>query len=262
VPRKKVGTTEISRLKVLAAGDERAFRECAEELLRSGDRMAREAALEALIQRPLPALRPALRELYLELDADGLKRDQGAPMRSSVVQLLKEFGDLRDIDIALRACDTHESAFGEDITWRLRVYGLRMLAEMDPEMFPFIAVEPLIPDEGRPRHEEEISTALQLLAAMGQLAIVYYWLSSGVRPPGVIAAVFGLLVSAKISAELYEYLAILLAGTARPPLLRLLERELRRGRRPKVVAAALQVRPTPESAKILKRWEEGEEYAD
>jgi hypothetical protein len=69
------------------------------------------------------------------------------------------------------------------------------------------------------------------------------------------------LFMSRSSDELYEYLAILLAGTARPPLLRILERELRRGRRPKVVAAALQVRPTPESEAILKRWDEGDDYA-
>ena len=46
--KKKAGASvNLSRLKVLAAGDEAPFREHIIELLASGDRLAREAALEA-----------------------------------------------------------------------------------------------------------------------------------------------------------------------------------------------------------------------
>lgn len=70
------------------------------------------------------------------------------------------------------------------------------------------------------------------------------------------------LLRAKISDELYNYLAVLLAGTGRPSLLAILERELRRGHRPTVIAEALAIRPTPPSLAILKRWEDGEPYDD
>ena len=66
------------------------------------------------------------------------------------------------------------------------------------------------------------------------------------------------MMSAKISDELYNYLAVLLAGTNRSPLLRILEEQLHAGRRPRVIAAALRIRPTAEQEAILRRWEDGD----
>jgi hypothetical protein len=66
----------------------------------------------------------------------------------------------------------------------------------------------------------------------------------------------GRLMGTKLSDELFNYLALLLASTNRPPLLQILEHELHSGRRPKLVEAALRVRPTPEQESILTRWED------
>ncbi|HEX5480723.1 MAG TPA: hypothetical protein VFY79_13490 [Dehalococcoidia bacterium] len=66
----------------------------------------------------------------------------------------------------------------------------------------------------------------------------------------------GGLMSAKISDELYNYLAVLLASTNRSPLLAILEEQLRHGRRSNIIEAALRVRTTPEQEAILRRWEE------
>jgi hypothetical protein len=66
------------------------------------------------------------------------------------------------------------------------------------------------------------------------------------------------MISAKISDDLYHYLAVLLASTNRGPLLDILRQQLRRGRRPKLVADALRIRTTPEQAEILRKWEDGE----
>lgn len=63
------------------------------------------------------------------------------------------------------------------------------------------------------------------------------------------------LMSGRISDELYSYLAMLLAATNRAPLLAVLEEQLNRGRRPKLVLAALQVRPTDEQQAMVARWE-------
>jgi hypothetical protein len=49
---------------------------------------------------------------------------------------------------------------------------------------------------------------------------------------------------------------MLLASTNRLALLDILEQQLHRGRRPKLVADALSVRPTPEQRAILQRWED------
>jgi hypothetical protein len=301
--KRRTAPVEISRLHVLAATDERAFLDLALELLSSGDRLAREAAVEALAERPLAGARTALRELYFELDADGARHDQGALMRTSIVRALRGIGDLRDRDVAVRACDAREMAFGEDIAWHLRAHGLRMLAEIDAELFPYFAVEHL--DDTAGAGGEPANTAFQLLAAIGQHAPIYQWLlrvEGDTRvaavfelftqaPPEVVArfvaraaetavrredeamctliaeAVVNLdladsygalarMLSAKISDELYNYLSVLLAGTNRRALLEILEEQLHNGRRPRIVAAALRIRPTPEQEAILRRWEE------
>ena len=101
---------DVSRLKVLAAGDEQPFATYVLELLASGDRLAREAALDALLERPLPRLREQLRALYFELDRDGEKRDPGAHLRTRIARLLLAASKTsRDVDIALRAGDTSRS---------------------------------------------------------------------------------------------------------------------------------------------------------
>lgn len=308
--RRRTTNAELSRLKVMLAGDERAFRDYALELLASGERLAREAALEALVERPLPAARDALRSLYFELAADGLKRDQGATMRVAIVRVLQQIGDVRDRDVAINAVDAREVVFGEDVAWQLRVHGLRLSADVGPDLFPFLAIEHLDDyDEVSVRQMEPANTAFQLLAGTGNYVALYQWLISGEHAPTIVAAAFELLaegprevaqryvsravqtalrrgddapaivlaeaivrleladsypalsdlMSAKISDELYNYLAVLLAGTNRAELLAILEDQLHRGRRPKVIAEALRIRPTPEQDAILRRWEAGDE---
>lgn len=118
-PKKRPASRELSRLTVLAAGDERAFCAYAIELLASGQRLAREAALNALVERPLPEARGALRDLYFELDADGLKRDQAARMRGAIVRILRALRDVRDADVGARASETVEMLMGDDATYEL-----------------------------------------------------------------------------------------------------------------------------------------------
>jgi hypothetical protein len=303
-PRKHAAAPELSRLKVLAAADPAAFRDYAIELLTSGGRLAREAALSALVERPLPEARPALRSLYFALDRDGLKLDQGALQRVPIVRVLTALGDTRDADVAARAASTVEVAMGEDISWQLRVLGLRLLADVAPDLFPYLAVEHL--DDYGGIDGEPANTAFQLLAGTEHYLPIYQWLISGERDPALVAPAFELLggapqvvvqryvtrtmeaairrkheplctalaeaivqreiedaypalselMFAKLSDELYNYLAVLLAGTNRAPLLAILEDQLHRGRYQKAVEAALRIRTTPEQAAILRRWEE------
>lgn len=306
-PRSAASTAAAARLKVLAAGDERAFAAYALELLDAPQRLDREAALEALVERPLASVRDRLRALYNELDADGNKRDQGAIQRTHIVRILRSIGDRRDIAIAARASETSETAFGEDITWQLRAHALRMLAEMDPESFPYYAVEHL--DDANEAQPEPAKTAFQLLDATQNYVPVYQWLIGPGRESPQFAGVLELftaaptpivrrlmarladdaarrgdepictviaesivnleiegsypalerILNARISTELYNYVAVLLAATNRAPLLAILERELHRGRHSRIVEQALRVRTTPEQAAILQRWDDGEE---
>lgn len=241
--------------------------------------------------------------MFFELAEDGLKRDQGAMMRITIVRILRALGDARDGDVALGACDTHEIAFGEDIAASLRAHGLMLLADLAPERFPFIAIEHL---DDRGTNGEPANTTFQLLAGTSNHAAIYQWLLGANPADPLIAGVFDLLaegppepieryasralagatreggealatavvetvvrleleacysaigqvMSAKISDELYDYLAVLLASTNRPPLLAILEEQLHHGRRSKIVEAALRVRTTPEQEAILRRWEE------
>jgi hypothetical protein len=187
--KKRPSSAELSRLKVLAAGDERAFAAHAAELLRSGDRLAREAALEALLERPLPALREPLHDLYFELDADGLKRDQGATLRTSIVRILGEISDVRDRDLAIRAASAFESVYADDLSWTLRVHGLRLLADLDPALFPYYAVEHL--DDNTGVAGEPANTVLQLLAGTGNHVPIYQWLIGGEHAPALVPVAFG-----------------------------------------------------------------------
>ena len=306
--KKHRATADTSRLTVLAAsGDDRAFAAAALDVLASKQRLQREAALDALVEHPLPAVRDPVRALYFELDEDPLKRDQGATMRVAIVRILRAIHDTRDVDIAVRAADAREIAFGEDIAWKLRVHGLALLAEIAPELFPYYAVEHL--DDNAGIDGEPANSAFQLLSAVGHHVSIYQWLISGERPPALVPVAVELLreaprrivqryiataveqairtddeplatvlaetivrddiadaypslarlMSSKVSDELYNYLAVLLAATNRPPLLAILEEQLHRGRRANIVADALRIRPTDEQAAILRRWEDGDE---
>ena len=251
-------------------------------------------------------MREPLRDLYFELAADGLKRDQGATLRVGIVRILAKLGDVRDRDVAINAASTFERVCEDDLTWTLRVHGLRMVADLDPALFPYYAVEHL--DDNTGIGGEPANTASQLLAGTGNYVPIYQWLLAGDRHPALVAAAFELLaggpreiverfaaqamelvirradealatalaeaivnlelensydalsglMAAKLSDELYNYLAVLLAGTNRAPLLAILEHELHRGRRPRIIAEALRIRTTPEQAAILRRWEEDE----
>jgi hypothetical protein len=303
-PRRRAATSvNASRLKVLAAGEEGPFRDAIAEMLDSGDRLTREAALDALLERPLAGLRERLRALYAEADGAGEKLDPGAHIRERIAQLLLRYEDARDGDIGLRASDTYETSMGVDSTANLRALGLKIVAMADPELFPYVAAEHV--NDAPDWSPEPANTALQLLAATGHEVSVYQWLVGGEHDPALIEAAVGLLADAPaavlsrcmaqlargalarndealltklaetivereledaygqlvaivhggISAELYAYLALLLAGTNRPALLAILDGEMADVLRRPAIVAALRVRTTPEQEAILKRWD-------
>ena len=307
--RKQRPSIDRARLKVLASADDAAFLGFVMELLASPKRLDREAALEALVERPLPAARDALRTLYADLDDDGAKRDQGAPQRTAILRYLMAQPLPGDADIAARASETVEILLGDDVTAGLRALGLRLLAHVAPDVLPFYAVEQLAESERQrsvPRDDgEPTATALRLLAATGNFPALYQWLlgpghgspnlvrafeAFSDAPPAIIRRyvgrevtvalrrddetlltvfaetivqlelgdayeVIGHMMVAKVSDELYAYLAMLCAGTNRPPLLTILEQQLHTGRRPQLILEALRVRTTDEQRSIIKRWE-------
>jgi hypothetical protein len=189
--RKPQPSASRARLTVLASADDDAFLDYALELLRSRQRLDREAALEALVARPLPGARDTLRALYLELDSDGNKLDQGGAQRAAILRYLLEAGLPQDTDVAIRACERTEIVFGDDVTYNLRSLGLRLLARLAPEELPYYAIELLDLDENHPPRDdgEPAATAIRLLAGTGHLATLYYWLrTSGRGSPNLIRA--------------------------------------------------------------------------
>jgi hypothetical protein len=191
-PKKRPASRELSRLTVLAAGDDRAaFGAYALELLASRDRLAREAALEALLDRPVAGTRDALRELYFELDGQRDKLDAGAHLRTAVARLLLAGEDARDVDIGLRAADTYEKSMGVDSTANLRSLGLKIIAAADPDLFPYVAAEHI--DDSSTFSPEPANTALQLLAGTGHQLSVYQWIVSGPHDADLVEAALGLL---------------------------------------------------------------------
>jgi hypothetical protein len=186
--RKQQPNAARARLDVLAASDDEAtFLRVALETLASAKRLDREAALEALANRPLPGARDAASKLYLELDQDGLKRDQGCGMRGNIVLILTAIADSRDTPIAVRASETSEKVFGDDVAYGLRMRGLQMLARIAPDVFPYYAIERL--DDATPYDDEPAATAIRLLAATGNHAALYGWLRGpGMESPNLIRA--------------------------------------------------------------------------
>jgi hypothetical protein len=193
-PKKRPASRDLSRLKVLSAGDEQDFAAYVLELLASNDRLAREAALDALLERPLPRLRERLRALYFDVDREGEKLDPGAHIRARIAQLLLAGEDARDTDIALRAADTYEKSMGVDATSNLRALGLKIIASADPDLFPYVAAEHV--DDASTFSPEPANTALQLLASTGHEVSVYQWIVSGTHDPVLIEAAIDLLQDA------------------------------------------------------------------
>ena len=192
--KKRGASPDLSRLRVLAVGEEAPFRDLIVDLLASGDRLAREAALEALAERPLSGMRDQLRALYQEVGG-GEKHDPGGRIRGGVIHLLIEHADIRDTDIGVRAADTREQSMGVDGTANLRALGLRLIAVTDPDLFPFVAAEHV--NDASTFSPEPANTALQLLANTGHQLSVYQWLvGRDDHEPALVEAAVELLTDA------------------------------------------------------------------
>jgi hypothetical protein len=201
-------------------------------------------------------------------------------LRIRILRYLVELSDARDGDVGAAASACFEQLLGDDVTYELRTLGLRLLANINDPLLMYYAVEHL--DDVSLHDGEPSSTALQLVAEAGNFAILYRWLrTSGATSDAVdrgdeplcialAEAIVKLdladgyaeitsMMKAKISDDLYHYLAVLLASTNRAPLLAILEEQLHSGRRPRIIEQALRVRTTPEQAAILRRWEDGDE---
>lgn len=307
-PRKPQPTASRARLTILASADEDAFLAYVLELLRSKLRLDREAALEALAERPIDGARAALHALYHDLHDNRPKGDGGALQRSMIVRCLIKQPSRSDAPIGVLASETFEKdSNGDDNTYNLRLLGLQLIAlSLEADEMRYYLVEHL---DDVPAHlpflHEPAMTAMRLLGETGGFLALYQWLLRAARddlklvqafeafsagPPAIVARYVAMqihgaiargdeaactlfaeaivkleieqaypalasMMAARISDELFNYLAVLLAGTNRAPLLAILESELRPGGRSRLIVEALSVRTTPEQQAILDRWE-------
>jgi hypothetical protein len=307
-PRRPPPSAARARLTVLASADDDAFLAPALALLRSKQRLDREAALEALLERPLDGAHEALCELYLALHADRPRGDGGAFQRGAIVRCLMKQPRRSDAAIGVLASETFEKDSNrDDNTYGLRLLGLQLLAlTLPPDEMRYYAVEHL---DDMPAHQphqtEPAATAIRLLGETGNYLALYQWLRAADRDaPNLLAAFEALssgppvivsryiaaqiddaiargdeavctvfaeaivkldieqayasvsrMMDARISDELFSYLAVLLASTNRPSLLTILERQLCPGGRSNLVLEALRIRTTPEQQAVIDRWE-------
>jgi hypothetical protein len=210
--RRRQASAGRARLQVLAASDDGRFAEHVVELLASSRRADRDAALEALVERPLPDARDALRALFFDLHADGAKRDQGAHQRISILQVLRSLRDVRDAGVAVAALDARELIFGDDTTWRLRAHGLMLLADLAPDTFPYYAVEHL--DDDGSMEGEPANTSFELLAGTGNHALIYSWLLANTASNRA-SAVFELFAAGAPPEVVQRYASRALKGAFR-----------------------------------------------
>jgi len=293
---------------VLASADDDAFLAYALELLRSKQRLDREAALEALAERPVDGAHEALVKLYSSLHADRPKSDAGGSQRAAIVRCLIKQPRGSDVTVGVLASETFEKDSNrDDNTYGLRLLGLQLLALTLPgDELRYYAVEHVNDTPcHQPHLDEPAATAIRLLGETGNHLALYQWLLNTPReapnflaafealsggPPEVVARYVAMqidgaiargdepactlfaesivkleidqaypairrMMDARISDELFSYLAVLLAATNRPPLLAILEEQLRPGGRSNLIIEALRVRTTPEQQAIIDRWE-------
>jgi hypothetical protein len=190
--RKPQPAASRARLTVLATADDDAFLAYALELLRSKQRLDREAALEALAERALDGARDALHALYRDLHAARPKGDAGALQRGLIVRCLIKQPARSDAEIAVFASETFErDSNGDDNTYSLRRLGLQLLAlTLPPGEMRYYLVEHL---DDMPAHQphqtEPASTAIRLLGETGSYLALYQWLrAAGRDAPNLLAA--------------------------------------------------------------------------
>lgn len=135
-------------------------------------------ALAVLEQLPLAEARPALRQLYADLDADGTRHDAGGTFRATALRALRQWATADDLPLLERAVTTYEflpPGRSEEAT-PIRAGGLVALADLDPELAGFHAARLLVDHTfTSPLSGEPAVTAAGVLAAQSQTLALYLY---------------------------------------------------------------------------------------
>lgn len=189
---------ETSRLRALRDDPVAQAAYAAELVADSRHAEAVRAAAKVLAAHPRPAARAAILARYGHLGADPNKRDQGAHVRTALLEALRPVSRLDDVPLLEEAALTYEvlPTSSEDVTGGLRATALLILAELDGERASFHAVRLLHDARAAAMSGEPAVTAAGVLAAQQQIRVLYgYVTSSGRQVPEAVSECLRYLVA-------------------------------------------------------------------
>ncbi len=134
-------------------------------------------ALRALEEYVPAAARDVLRDLYRDLDRDGVHFDGGGDFRAMILRTLRPWLTLEDLPLLERAVTTYEylPPGRDEVAMGIRAAGLVALADLDPETARFQAARLLVDIETSRFSGEPARTAASVLAAHSELTLLYLY---------------------------------------------------------------------------------------
>lgn len=183
-----------------------------------------EPALETLADSPLlrvdpnrrQAARAALRARFDDLAENGTRFDQGCELRVEIVKVLREIAEAEDRGLAERGARTIQlqPPARVDVAQALRGQCLLLLDHLDPERAGFYAVELLQDPHTSAFNGEPAVTAIQVLAARGDILPIWAIARRPGQPPDVLAQAFASLRQAPADLQTDALLGHLNAALA------------------------------------------------
>lgn len=152
-------------------------------------------ALEVLLEAHPPEARPALHARFFDLTENGVRFDQDCEIRVAIVKVLREIGAREDIDLAERGLRTVQlQPPGRiDVAQVLRGQCLLLLDAIDARRAGFFAVELLHDPHASTFNGQPAVTAIQILAARGEILPIWAVARRPGLPPDILAQAFASL---------------------------------------------------------------------
>lgn len=186
----------VDQLNALSDGDPGPATDYAIDLIaQRREHRVLEPALDFLLNHPTERARHPLRERFADLMDNGIRHDQDCALRERIARVLQEIGDLDDQDLAERGLHTIQlqPPARIDVAQGLRGRCLLWLSDLAPERANYYAVEMLSDPHRSIYSGEPTVTAIQVLAARGQILPIWALARRDGLPPDVLAQAFASL---------------------------------------------------------------------
>lgn len=166
------------------------------------------AALDVLADTTPPAARPVLLRTYAGLDSAGVRRDAGGFNRVAIVRAIRRLGQQEDVPILERAASTYEFSLIDraEIADPLRAAGLIALHDLDHTLAAFYAARLLFDRYTASMSGEPALTAVRVLAAQRNAAVLYAYVMQP-KPPHADVTASCLRLLTDLPASLLSHLA-------------------------------------------------------